>query len=331
MLIEIQCSAHLAKHAKDWLIETYKLLQNLVSAYDLLCADSTAWVTPELAAMGVSATEGLVYMLDESLGSIELPCSYEVIDRGNYGNGMAVQKYLNAFTSIDAIILSIKTKADYAEPFTSAEIFELKSNMYQALGDLTYSFGRVLFMQNPKAILLTPDEFTYSQDIQAFLAHIGKTAEEVAVQLVELQGRFISTIPLFDNDAESWLAITKELDPSLVDMLVDYGEYITALDIRAVHLGVLIVDENFVDLIRERADNPSHISNQAPVKWSRFIELLPDEEVSFFEANEFRITPEMLDPALKEGVLSIEYLTVLHQLLGGNMGVSNTNVFDTNT
>lgn len=328
MLIEIQCSANLAKHAKDWLCETYRLIDCADRAYDLLVADRSSWVDDDLRAMGVSPNEGIVYALDEILGNIELPYSYEVMKQGTYGSGMAVQKYLNGFTAIDYVIMTIRSKSDYAEPLDEDELSTLKSNLYQALGDLIYAFGRVLFSgRNPKVALVEMNDYIFSQDIQAFLASVGRSAEEVAMCLVGLQCKYITTIPLFDNDPESWIAITKELDPSLVDMMIDYGTYITSLDVRAVKKGLLQIDENFVDLIQERAETPEHILNQAPVKWEQFIELIPDEEILFFEQNEFKITSDIVDVALADGALTPEYVKTLHQMMNSTPEVNSTNVF----
>lgn len=329
MLIEIKCAPGLKKCATAWLIETYDLINKLDTAYDLFCAGKERWATPELTAMGVSPEEGLVYLLDEQLGTLDLPVSSMATSNGCFGSGMAIQKYLNAFVSADYLLTRIKTKADYAEPFNEQEIENFQNSLYQTLGDLIYAFSRTLFQQNPRNILIS-DECSYSQDIQAFFARVNKSAEGIASEMVEKQSKYVTTIPLFEKDPESWRDITKALDPALVDVLVDYGEYITALDIRAARMGCLAVDENFTDSIRERAEDQTHIINQAPAMWERFIKMIPDSEVSFFEAIDDKITVDIIEPAVKEGKLTQEFLAELHSLFSG-VGVTTTNVFSNDT
>lgn len=329
MLIEIKCAPGLKKYATAWLTETYDLINKLDAAYDLLCAGKNSWVTSELTAMGVSPEEGLVYLLDEQLGTLDTPISSIATSNGCFGSGTAIQKYLNAFVSVDYLLTRIKTKADYAEPFVEQEITDFQNSLYQTLGDLIYSFSRVLFLQNPRNVLAS-EAYTYSQDIQAFFARAGKSAECIASELVEKQSKYITTIPLFEKDPEAWRSITKALDPALVDILVDYGEFITALDIRAARMGCLTVDENFTDIIRERAEDQMHIINQAPAMWQQFIKMIPDSEVQFFEAINDKISVGMIEGPVKEGKITPEYLAELHSLFS-SMGVATTNVFSANT
>lgn len=337
MLIEIKCTANLAKRATAWLKEAYNLIVGFDDIYTLITGDPSACVTPDLEAMGVPPEECLVLALDDKVTALNLECLYEACDQGYFGHGTAVKKYIVAFHNLNLIITNIKRKAQFMETFDADEMYNLKNSIYIALGNLIYAYGKILFMDNtPSDILAAPEEYTYSQDIQAFLAAPPKmTAEAVAQTLVLLQARYTTTIPLFENDIDAWRDIVKTLDPSLVDMLVDYGEYITVLDVKAIRQGCLIVNENFVELIRERAEDTNYIANLLPDGWARFVKMIPDNEVYFFLVNEFRITPELIEVALRDGELTPEYLKTLHQhfdSLGtrANPEAGKTNVFDSN-
>lgn len=328
MLIELKCKGPVADKGLVYLTETHSLMTGFVEIHKVLAGNHDDYYDEEYKEMGVSLEECILYKLDELMSNINFSSLPSIICRGYFGEGLSNSKYLNAYTKLEDMFSSIRGRIDCMTPYSCTEMTEMATNISYALGDLLFAFSEILYSPVNASYILTEDEtFTYSQDIQQFFSSIKMTPEQYAAYLVSLRTTFISVIPLFMDRPSEWLALTRDLHPSLVDMLIDYGTYITEFDVRTAQLGLLKIDENFIDELQERSESCEYIGVRASDAWLHFTKLLTDNQVRKLFPIVSSISPEDLTESIENGRVEDDFIEILSCRAKGVMTTDGTNYF----
>lgn len=332
MVIALNGTGGILSKAQDFLRGSYKLLKTFVQVHDFLNSDlEAAYQTSESKDMGISIEQDTLLQLEEILQELNIGSLEDLMLQGHFGSGLCINKYINAVRSLAGyqhLVIkranAIFTASDNLEPYSLKELRKLNKNIGYSLGDLVYALSNIIFDPlDARSLLEAKDAdeepITYSAELQQFFHEIHMQPEEFAKYLVELQHRFISVIPIYEDNPEAWEQITSQLHPSLVDTLTEYGTYITNLDIRAVKAGLLQIDENYLDKLSARAEDSEYIANADPEGWAAFVKLIPDKYIATFIALEDRLTPGLLESALQENKITDKYVEALQNFLKGDI------------
>lgn len=321
MNIELKVYGPIEDKIDVFLRQSNSLINGFVDIYDVCTADPQVYYTREYKDMGFSAEEALLDRLDAITNEMCISELSNIICHGYFGTGLSSAKYLNAHANLMSVYTTIKGNVNCMQPFTASEIKGLNQTVAYALGDILFAFSKILYYPiDAKHFLELNEPCTFAQPLQAFFSSIGSDPKSYAAKLNDLRTRFISVIPLFEDKPELWKSITSKLPSAVVDMLVDYGEYITDFDLRAYHLNKLAIDEEFIDELSNRAENADYIGNVAPHKWQQFSRMLSDEQVIQLLPYDDVITEGDISVALKDGEINNEYFTVLLKKLRGDFG-----------
>lgn len=327
MLIELKCKGPVADKSLAYLTETHSLIAGFVKIHSMLSGRLEDYYDEEYKEMGVSLEECILYNLDEVISNINFSSLPGIICRGYFGEGLSNSKYLNAYTKLEDTFNSIRGRIDCMTPYSCSELVELATNISYALGDMLFAFSEILYNPVNASYILTEDEtFTYSQDIQQFFSSVKMTPEQYAAYIVSLRSTYISVIPLFVDRPDEWITLTKDLHPSMVDMLIDYGTYITEFDVRAAQLGLLKIDENFIDELQERSESSEYIGVRASDAWLHFTKLLTDEQVRKIFPIVSCLNPEDLTGPIEEGSVNDKFIDELSLRVKGGI-TDATNYF----
>lgn len=328
MNIEVKVYGPIEDKIDVFLKQSDSLINGFVKIHDICLADPKTYYTREYRDMGFSAEETLLDRLDAITSEMNISELSGIISHGYFGTGLSSAKYLNAHANLMSVFTTIKGNINCMQPFTSYEIKSMTQTIAYALGDLLFSFSKILYFPiDAKHYLELNEPCTFAQPLQAFFSSMQSDPKSYAAKLNDLRLRFISVIPLFEDKPELWKSITTQLPSAVVDMLVDYGEYITDFDLRAYNLEILTIDEEFIDELSNRAENSEYIGNVAPHKWQQFSRMLSDEQVIQLLPYDNMITEDDIDIALKDGEVNNEYFTVLLKKLRGDIG-DTTNYFN---
>lgn len=330
MLIEFRSRIPSSKmeQQQQFLIETHSLITTIHNICAFLSGDMTRHFDSDYKAMGMSLEECLLFKLEEILENLQVDHLTDLVAAGGYITGPFSSKYLNAYVSAQDILADIEEHVVDSEAYTLSRLKELRRDLTYAEGDLVYAFSRELF--NPtdaRTIAFSSDTFTYTQAHTEFFSRVGMKPEEYANFLARLGTLYVSVIPLFADKPEEWIELTKGLESSVVSTLVDYGTYITEFDIRAMKLGVLLIDENFIDELLERSETGTCLSVTKPSEWLQFTRSLTDQQIKVVLPFTADLTIEDIKPVLEEGKLTDSHLRHLVTMHGGSNYAGETDFF----
>ena len=321
MKIELHAYGAVKKEGVTYLLQSDSLVEGFIKVYSLLKADPSTYFTKEYKQMGFSAEECLLDKIDETINEMNIGKLSDIVSHGYFGPSLSSAKYLNANATLMSIYTTLQGNVNCLTPLTSDEANKYSRAISYALGDILFALSRTIYDPIDARQFLELDETcTFSHDLQIFFSSKHVTPEEYAAHICELRTKFISVIPLFEDDPEKWEMITANLPDSVVDTLVDYGIYITDFDLRAYKLGALQIDENYIEDLCNRAENSDYIGNAAPHDWQRFTQLLSDSQVTTLVPYTDSLTEEDIELPVKEGSVSDEYFDFLIKKYKGDTG-----------
>lgn len=327
MIIELKANGPVADKGVEFLVETHSMICGFVKVYNLITSDPKSYYSAEYEELGVSPEECVLDKLDDIISSMSIDTLPDIVCRGYFGSGLSSAKYLMAHTTLEDIYIRLRGNIDTLTPIASKELSKIASDISYALGNLLFAFSKILFYPiDAKEFLSSSETYTFSQDIRYFFSRINTTPEKYAAMIIELRSKFISVIPLFIDDPEAWEKLTAKLQPGIVDFLIDYGTYVTEFDLRAYKLGLLNIDESFIDELCNRTESSDYIGNVAPAKWLKFTKLLTDEQVGKVLPLVDSLTSDDLNIPIEEGKLSDAYFKILEEKSRGGIA-RDTNYF----
>lgn len=329
MFIDLKTQGSIANRSLVFLKETYSMLTGFTEACEMLSGDLNDYYDEEFRMMGVSLEECILMKLQTIFEDMTVSNLADIAVSGYFSSGIYASKYIMALTNLDSCYTQLLARAQHMDIIPEEDLKTLGRQISYRLGDLVFAFSNIIFDPVDARWILenTTEEVSYCQVLQQFFAEIGIEPMSFAKHLVELQHKYISVIPLFEQDPDTWCRITKDLHPSLVDTLTEYGTYITILDVKAFKQGILTIDENYLEILREREENKEYIANVDPDAWQDFLKLVRDDQVKTILSIENYITFDLLQTPIEEKKLTDEYIKfMLSQIKGKNY--AETHYFD---
>lgn len=286
-----------------FLVDAYRTIEAFVDIYHFLTGDRTKCMTDDFKELGISPDEAVLYTLEEKIAPVSLKTTYDIIRSNSLHLGIATSKFLSGAVRLeDACYKTLQLRISQIRPFTEEEYASLCDAISYGLGDYIYAINQIIDARGLAAAICTdePDMRLCAPLIHMF-SQPRMQMSTVVANLVNWQAEFVSIAPAFIDRPATWKELTKDLDPGLVDMLTTYGDYVFPIDLRAFKLGVLTVDDSYLDLVMHRSENEQHICKLYPHEWMKFQDAVPDDLVGdVYDIEEF-ITIGMIDPVVSEG------------------------------
>ena len=220
MKIELHAYGAVKKEGVTYLLQSDSLVEGFIKVYSLLKADPSTYFTKEYKQMGFSAEECLLDKIDETINEMNIGKLSDIVSHGYFGPSLSSAKYLNANATLMSIYTTLQGNVNCLTPLTSDEANKYSRAISYALGDMLFALSRTIYDPIDARQFLELDETcTFSHDLQIFFSSKHVTPEEYAAHICELRTKFISVIPLFEDDPEKWEMITANLPDSVVDTL----------------------------------------------------------------------------------------------------------------
>lgn len=312
--IILTVNGHIKGRELSFLQNTDKFIRLVVKVYSTLAGENKefdAAYTKDGEPLGMSYGEYIPMYLD---GIIKMNILSELqgiqLD-GYFGDGPSGGKYLTAFTQLSDILVGICDMADDMEVLTAEDRHRMATDIRYAFGDLLFAFSHILFSPyTAYDIINTQQDFKYSSIHISFFENMGVTAFDYARFLFELGSKFVSIVPLFESDPDRWVKLTKDLSPQLVNLLGEFGTYITEFDIRLLEMHYFEANDAFIDMLAEREDNEyaDFVGITNKNAWQDFTKLLTATQIQKLAEYVNSITYNDIYIAVDQGRLTDKYV-----------------------
>ncbi|MEG2263478.1 MAG: hypothetical protein RSC43_00875 [Clostridia bacterium] len=305
--------------AVAFLTEAYTALQHFEEMYKYLRENLTATHDTELAEMGITHEDDIMYHMDEYIGQLQTDVMDYATKFSQFGEGSIVGQIAKAVANVEMYQADILTRVSLATPMTVEEIQRMLPYYKFVIGDLAFTLGSITHVDDILEAVLAREEISVDGALKAFCTSRNITLTDLALYIGTVRKHFPSVIPVFDECPEEWDEICAKLNPSMISEIIDYGDQVYLVDIKAYRHGDLLLDENYVAMLEERQTTPPSIAEDFPDSWNVFQHAMPEE----FALRVINILPKILhgfvSPILQGQPFTAKYMEFLEKVCGGGL------------
>lgn len=308
--------------------DSFVVLKQFNTVYKYLSGDPTQGYGEDLALVGFMPEDYVLETLQNMLSTvsfenIETARNSAWFDTGVKKNGedglASVGRAVTKFYKGSLMLQHFYQKVLMSTSVDVPTVDEWKQDVYlirYGMGDMTYSLTELLSIKAVLEAMAAQDELSFDGVYQALSAKYNLRVDAIAKFLVTLRGMYYSVIPVFEERPKEWYEMCDHMEPAMVDSLIDLGQYVWLLDLKAAEHGDLKIDEMYLNALEERADRmetDSSIASIYPDQWAAFQHAVPPEYASWVLSLEPILTIGVIEPIVHDKPFDEKYVKVLKE------------------
>lgn len=304
--------------AVRFLGEAKQFIQTFDKVYRFLCTDMTSVDTEENREMGIGWDYSILFYLDELTADLQLGTLNQAVQNMWFAEGSATTKLNRGIIVLGDFYQNIVKHLTTNTTFTMEELERRHHHLGYALGDFIYAMNQICCTEQILEAVLEDQPISIESGYKLYLSSIGQTPVEFAQWLFGMRRNYVSVVPMFRDNPEAWSQMITNLDPSIVETLIDYGDWIYPMDVLAFQNGDLVIDDNYLDLLQQRSDSQSSTANLYPDEWWDFQRKIPAELATRALELEPYLTVGAIDPILKGDTPTKEFFDAVEKFGTGS-------------
>lgn len=188
------------------------------------------------------------------------------------------------------------------------------------IGAMAYALGYILNIRVIIEGYINHSEFVEDGVYRELRSRYNRTPLTISNLLAEISQIYQCVAPLFESNPGKWYALCEDVDPILLDSFVDYGNYMTFLDFRAIDAKLVKFDETYLSILEARAqansENSDFLPLSSPEEWRAFEKKVPDSLVDYFltALDAGQLTVGMILPIAQGEEITASYIQVIRRM-----------------
>lgn len=301
----------------SFLEDTFGILKAFDMAYDLI-SNPKALVLDEDELELLEPEEVMMYRYSALIDAL----NFDIMDKartiGWFTAGKASTKLYRGTLLLERLRSNLNASVMTGQADTLEEYRAQRLDLAYGMGDVIYAMYRIVQVDEYIMAAGSGEEVAFDPAISAYLNRCGSDFLEVADTLVRLQSKYPSVIPVYEDDLSGWENLTTKLDAATVETITDKGEYIYPIDMRAFKLGILAIDDAFLEILERRAADTESFQNLFPDEWLQFQTAVPDKFIELVLQVEFKLLLGIVQPILEDEPFDATYVALLERLRDNN-------------
>ena len=309
--------------------DSFAVLKQFNAIYKYLSGAPTQGYNEDLAQIGFMPEDYVLENLQDKVASmnfelIETARTSAWFDTGvrkadEESNGANISRAVMKFYKGSILLQHFYQKVLMSTSVDVPTVETWKQDIYMiryGMGDMTLSLTELLGIKAVLEAMAAQDTLSFDGVYQTLSAKYNLRVDAIAKFLVTLRGMYYSVIPVFEERPEEWYAMCDRMDPAMVDSLIDLGQYVWLLDIKAAEHGDLQIDEMYLNTLEERADRietDSSIAAIYPDQWAAFQHAVPPEYAAWVISLEPILTIGIINPIVHDKPFDEKYVAVLKE------------------
>lgn len=311
--------------AAEFLGNAYHLMKSFVSIHGVLMAAPEDILTEEYVEDDIDISFARLFEIQNIIADITIS-NVEMGKSGVYCTGAAATKLSTGTIKLMYWYDIFNARVESYEAISDEDASEIARQISFALGDYIYALRDILHCNKILSAIVNSEEYRLGMEFKLFYENIRDNERNILLELNTLQRKYVSVVPVAEENPEQWETFIKSVDPKVTDPIITFGAYVFSMDLRAFNLGLLAIDGDYIDRLQARADSEIHPCQTNPNAWNNFQKKIPDQYLGWALDNEFYIPSEMIVLAENRKTIDAEFIEEVMYLISPD-AANKTNIF----
>lgn len=269
----------------------YTLLAQLLDAFDILDAldrPLTVGLIPGISeedartAVTIERAQGVIPLETQALN--------ESLTAGKFGDGINNLRMKRAVQYASLLNLDFTEMVMEAELLPRVHLTELKNYSEFAVGNWLHGFVATLDIPNILDWDAQGIPYVLHPEVSAWLSRQTKTPLKFLKNLNKLRSRFLPIVEAFAEYPKEWEEFVSTIPLEYREDVLEYADSVYICDIIAFHQNQIVIDDDYIQILRDRTDNFNLPCNQNPDAMAKFMKFAPPDFAYILVTYNYQIT-----------------------------------------